>query len=393
MAESSAGKCDAAGAEAECSRGSFQATTQCGGVRETKIEYAAKPSTGAAFYGGNHDLEVVGESYYQDALWQVVGGRTTDRVRANVRAILVPETDNPYDSNAISVWIDGRKVGHLSREDASDYRAGLLALEAREQCRIALEAVVVGGGIRANGLGYLGVWLSHDPADFGLVSVTPPTPPVLLEDLRTGLSHALATDAEDDSYDLSWLADLPTDHTAAIKRLRNLLRQDPDPIDRHFMFCELERRLYRAREAFASALDEYDEACRLHDAEMDGIRDALLNKFGKVPLLETYTQMAIRQQKAKNWSEAIRWANRGLALYGDHAARPEAVEDLKKRVVAYTSKLRGSTPRRQPYVEVDRDHHSATETLRCETCGRDFQRVVARGRKPRQCTACRPSRV
>jgi len=62
---------------------------------------------------------------------------------------------------------------------------------------------------------------------------------------------------------------------------------------------------------------------------MDGIREALFAKFGKIPLLDTYRQMAIRQQKAKNWTEAIRWARRGLSLYGQDAARSEAVDDLK----------------------------------------------------------------
>jgi hypothetical protein len=288
---------------------------------------------------GSEDLEVVGESHYQDELWRCVGRRTTDRVRVEIEAILVAETDNPHDKDAISVWISGMRVGYLSREDAAEYRTGLLALQTKHRSLISLGGVIVGGGIRANGPGFLGVWLNHDPSDFGLVSVAPPPPAAVLGQLRTGLEQAIATDAEDDSYDLSWLADLPGDHIAAIKRLRNLLCQDPDPIDRHYMFCELERRLYRSREAFASALDEYDDVCRQHDAEMDHIRDSLLIKFGKVPLLETYTQMAIRQQKAKSWVDALHWANRGIQLYGNNPARPEAVEDLKKRAAAYTAKL------------------------------------------------------
>src|SRR5262245_12302954 len=67
-------------------------------------------------YEGRHDLEIVGESNYQDALWSAVGGRTTDRVRVDIRAVLAAEPDNPYDSNAISIWIDGNKVGYLCRE-------------------------------------------------------------------------------------------------------------------------------------------------------------------------------------------------------------------------------------------------------------------------------------
>jgi len=292
---------------------------------------------------GLHDLEVVGESFYQDALWQVVGGRRTERVRVEARAaVLLAESDNPYDPNAISVWINGLKVGHLSRDDAAVYRPGLLALQARHGVPIALAAVVVGGGIRRDGPGMLGVWLSHDPADFGVAAIVPPSAPALVGAMRTGLTEALLTDAEDDSYDLSWLQRLSSDPLAAIRELRRLLQHDPDPIDRHFMFCELENRLYRSRDVFASALTEYDEVCTLHDAEMDGIRDSLLAKFGKVPILETYRQMAIRQQKIKNWWQAIWWAERGLALYGDQAARPEAVDDLRERLAAYQAKLTGS---------------------------------------------------
>lgn len=235
------------------------------------------------------------------------------------------------------------KVGYLSRVDAAVYRPGLSGLEARYGRRIALTGVVVGGGVRLDGPGMLGVWLSHDPRDFGLAPVVP-VEPVLQQAMRTGLSEAFATDAEDDSYDLSWYVDLPGDSAAAIKRLRGLLRDDADPIDRHFMYCELERRLYRtyrSRDAFDSALDQYDEVCRQHDAEMDVIRAALYEKFQLVPLLETYAQMAIRQQKSKNWENALWWARRGISLYGSDAARPEAVTDLKNRVEAYARKLEG----------------------------------------------------
>src|SRR5262245_11011731 len=92
----------------------------------------SKPSLDVVLYGGGHDLEVVGESHYQDALWQAVGRRTTERVRVEIQAVLVAESDNAYDRNAIAVWTGGNKVGYLSREDAEAYRPGLLALQARE---------------------------------------------------------------------------------------------------------------------------------------------------------------------------------------------------------------------------------------------------------------------
>lgn len=91
---------------------------------------------------------------------------------------------------------------------------------------------------------------------------------------------------------------------------RQLLERESDVIDRHFMHAHLEALLYQSRDAFASALDEYDAACRQHDSEMDGIRAAFLAKWGQVPVLETYKQMAIRQQKAKNFEQALSWAER-----------------------------------------------------------------------------------
>lgn len=352
---------------------------------------SVRPPLNAALYGGFHDLEVVGESHYQDALWRVVGARTTDRVRAEVEAVLVAESDNVYDPNAISVWIDGMKIGYLSRDDAEVYRPGLLALQAREGRSIGLRGVIVGGGIREDGPGFLGVWMSHDPADFGLIAIVPPPTSSMRGSMRTGLTEALLADEEDDSYDLSWLQRLPSDSIGAISRLRQLLQHDPDPIDRHFMYCELEERLYRSRDAFSSALAEYDETCVRHDAEMNGIREALLVKFGKVPLLETYRQMAIRQQKAKKWPDAIWWAERGLALYAQNAARPEAVDDLERRLAAYRAKLStvdrpGSQSIRATSELVE---GSAIETLICANCGRQFDRPVARGRKPKHCPSCR----
>jgi hypothetical protein len=157
------------------------------------------------------------------------------------------------------------------------------------------------------------------------------------------------------------------------------------------MFCELEDRLYRSRDVFASALTEYDDTCERHDAEMDGIRDALLAKFGEVPVLETYRQMAMRQQKVKDWQRAIWWAERGLALYGGQAAWPESVDDLRNRLAAYQSKLTApATPGRKATPNPDTPPTSPTiEVLVCEACGSSFDRVVVRGRKPKNCPGCR----
>jgi hypothetical protein len=119
---------------------------------------------------GNEDVEVVGESFYQDNLWKLAGGRplSGERVRQEIFAMLVAEVGNPHDANAIAVWIDGSKVGHLPRGIARLYRPGLLALEDKHNMPVAVSGVIVGGGMRDDGPGRLGVFLKLDPADFGI---------------------------------------------------------------------------------------------------------------------------------------------------------------------------------------------------------------------------------
>lgn len=339
-------------------------------------------------YTGNETLEVVGESYCQDVLWQLVGGRSSDPVRAEIVAALVPTSENEYDPNAVEVQINNARVGYLSRSDAVSYRPGLLALMATEGMLIGLHGVIVGGGPRSDGIGSLGVFLDHDPADFGLASHH-----VSMGRLRTGFSEAVATDLADDSYDLSWYHQLPAADAAAIQRLRTLLKDERDPIDRHYMLCELEHRLYASRNAFASALDEFDEVCNQHHAEMVTIRPALLAKFEVIPVIEMYRQAVIRSQKAKQWEAAHEWAQRGLDVYADHAARPEVVEDLHKRMAYATEKLEAATrpkPQRPRTSTVTvRATASKTETLICTVCSASFERERTRGRKPHACPSCR----
>jgi hypothetical protein len=255
------------------------------------------------------------------------------------------------------------------------------------------------------------VWLEHDPADFGVHPVAlsrPALPGHSSADgvMRTGFTEAWLTDAEDDSYDLSWFNDLPEADRPAIAQLRALLAVDPDPIDRHFQFAELETRLYRSRDLYESALAEYDEACARHDAEMESICEAFMAKWGKVPLLDTYRQMAIRQQKKKDWQACKWWADRGLALYGQRAARQEAVEDLIKRRNRAIAKLESAaTPKRQTKLEHPNwaavastspggmpgtsESHADLEVLVCDECGCRFERMRVRGRKPMLCPPCR----
>jgi hypothetical protein len=97
--------------------------------------------------------------------------------------------------------------------------------------------------------------------------------------------------------------------------------------------------------------------------------------------------MTIRQQKAKDFEQALWWAERGIAIYGTDCARLEAVADLQKRADSFRGKLnpqlRPSRPR------AIRPEQSEIEVLVCGACGREFQRIRVPGRKPLNCPECR----
>lgn len=109
----------------------------------------------ANLYSGDEGLEVVGENNYQAHLWEICGGVLGDRIRHEVVAALVPEPENEYDANAISVQVDGRTVGYLARAEAIEYGPGLLGLMRDTGAHVALKGVIVGGGQYDDGPGRL----------------------------------------------------------------------------------------------------------------------------------------------------------------------------------------------------------------------------------------------
>lgn len=193
----------------------------------------------AALCEGYDDLEVVGELHHQDNLWRVVGGRPEPevRVRMDVYGMLLAEAANPYDANAVSVWINGLMVGYLPREEARRLRPGLLALQERKSMPIALKGVVVGGGLRDDGPGRLGVWLRYDPTDFGLAA--PPIAPYADPRLRIALGDELAC-SKASPYNLAWMQSMSGDDIRGIKIMRNALATESNVIGRHFIYLELE---------------------------------------------------------------------------------------------------------------------------------------------------------
>ncbi|WP_146060480.1 HIRAN domain-containing protein [Amycolatopsis sp. CA-128772] len=112
-------------------------------------------------------LNVVGESYYQEALRLVAGGKasgTTFDDHLAAVAVLVPEPENPWDEHAVrvDVLVGNRslKVGYLSSSWAEDYQPELLKLKA-EGALGTCPARITGGGEKHYGI-YLHVVRPHE---------------------------------------------------------------------------------------------------------------------------------------------------------------------------------------------------------------------------------------
>lgn len=108
---------------------------------------------------GDYDLDVVGESHYQDALLSICGRRTAESQRKQVVARLVHEDTNPHDNQAIRVEIGGKTVGYLSREEARSLRQELVKL-GHPGITVECDAIIVGGWDKGAGdTGHFGVRL------------------------------------------------------------------------------------------------------------------------------------------------------------------------------------------------------------------------------------------
>lgn len=118
---------------------------------------------------GEIPVKVVGESHYPESFTAlcdtpeyVVGTYMTDAV-----ATLVKEPSNPFDANAVAVYVEGLKVGYLSREDAVTYGGLIEDIESSGFCATC-NARIRGGRSNPDDVGLWGVTLDlPDPADNG----------------------------------------------------------------------------------------------------------------------------------------------------------------------------------------------------------------------------------
>lgn len=106
-----------------------------------------------------YEVDVVGESHYQNALDNICGGKTEDGHEKIVQANLIYEDDNLYDNKAVRVDIEGKTVGYLQRDHARQLRKQMRQKGLRPS-KIECSAMIVGGWDRGeDDTGHYGVML------------------------------------------------------------------------------------------------------------------------------------------------------------------------------------------------------------------------------------------
>lgn len=92
----------------------------------------------------------VGESHYQDAYAKVCGPKTEQGHLQHVTVTLVPEPENPYDGNAVAIYVEGEKLAHLPKAEAAAYQPMILGL-VRKGTTVQCRGVIRGGWARKGG--------------------------------------------------------------------------------------------------------------------------------------------------------------------------------------------------------------------------------------------------
>lgn len=95
---------------------------------------------------GRFALEVVGESSYTEALEAILGDAVGSEKELKREATLVLEDDNPHDTQAVRVDVQGVTVGYLARAMAPVLRRSLAAANAGAHKRFTCDALVYAGG-------------------------------------------------------------------------------------------------------------------------------------------------------------------------------------------------------------------------------------------------------
>jgi hypothetical protein len=114
--------------------------------REMNLAVEDVTNTASVEYYAAFETEAVGESFRQDVLERIAGGRRARSARLKCRANLELEDDNPHDlGNAVRVDIGDECVGYLSRAHAALFREQLAKAEGGPYDMATVDALIVGG--------------------------------------------------------------------------------------------------------------------------------------------------------------------------------------------------------------------------------------------------------
>ena len=115
--------------------------------------------------GGRYQTEVVAESVYNNTIRALAGEHGDQNVNLRQRAILLPDDDYPHDDKAVAVFIEGRLVGYLAREDALRLRRKAARKELSATAPTSCDSAIRGGALwNGKRLSYA-IWLDIEPFD------------------------------------------------------------------------------------------------------------------------------------------------------------------------------------------------------------------------------------
>lgn len=285
-------------------------------------------------------LNVVrGESHRQEAIARFCGPLRDRGYLVPVSVTLRREPSNPVDRNAIRVDIGASQVGYIAKEFATQMSPLLDKAKCKE---FTVAGVITGGAFDAPSLG-VHLWLDRRVS---------PGPSILIEDeIRnqfevwweyepkraataepTRGNEVPGTRTGASIHSGRWTAFADSELVTRVKLAREFLQSETDPLERHYAFNVLEEALYKCRDAFPTALEEFESTCEEHHKEMPEIRAGLISLLSGVPFLPTYKQIAIMKTKSKQYDAAVDWCRRGLEIYEGVALESEGTDDLQSRL-------------------------------------------------------------
>lgn len=250
---------------------------------------------------GRYSSDVVGESNYQEAFQRVCGEPTYEGVDEFVVASLLREPENPYDRNAISVWVDGMRVGYLSKQKALKFRDLVDGIHKQDQVPTC-NANIRGGWENSEGRqGLYGIWLDL-PSPDGVVREAPPS----FE------NQVLAAWRNRDIDQTTALFAVPVSHFT---------------LDRHYLLQGIVEEAFDARAIDLRMARLCEELAWIYIREFPRYArslkasDKLLGGTGSLPVVPTFRRLATLLTEKGDYSKAIEVCEIGISLGVDDGTK------------------------------------------------------------------------